>query len=94
MIIECLRSIEGERDAALLQIGNLLDFIGSVRLWASGQPTGKSIQESCTKILEKYAEKRNDDPGWPGGMPKSLPNPNEGFAGLPNKDQGFAGQRP
>lgn len=38
--------------------GNLLDFIGHVRVWAMGQPTGKSIQESCLRILEKYAIKR------------------------------------
>lgn len=38
--------------------GNLMDFIGHVRTWASCQPTGKSIEESCLLILERYAEKR------------------------------------
>jgi hypothetical protein len=38
--------------------GNLLDFVLSVRLWATGQPTGQSIKESCDRMLNHYAEKR------------------------------------
>lgn len=38
--------------------GNLLDFIANVRIWAAGQSTGKSIVESCTGIIEKYALKQ------------------------------------
>lgn len=71
--IRKIEALYDELDNLNLQIrelaeakGNLLDFVGSVRLWAVGQPTGKSIQESCTKMLEHYAQKRNDEKECPG----------------------------